>query len=409
MSASTLHAANRDRLSKIKQSILDSADRPFEHAIALPPDAYLDPDFYTWEVEHIFKKQWICVGHVSQIPRAGDYFNFNLFNEPMMAVRGQDGNVNVLSRVCMHRAMDIMPEEYGHPPQGNRRRLLCPYHHWVYGLDGQLLGAPEMQRHEGFNPKEICLHHFRSEIWQGFIFITFDPTLESVGCHYAGLLPYLERWNLADMEMVANLRWECPFNWKLLVENFMEPYHHMGAHYRTFEPMMPATGTWTEPETPNYVVCHLPFAKHLVEQIQAGQSIETFKSPSTLNPEDHYEYAVYLGNPDFLLFVGPDQVYWYFLLPEGPDQMILHTTLLVTPESKQLHDYEQKLEQTIDGLKRFHVEDMEVCTAMQRGLKSAFYSPGPLSHLEMPIWLFQRYLARQIRTAGSLETEALKV
>ena len=160
---------------------------------------------------------------------------------------------------------------------------------------------------------------------------------------------------------------------------------------------MPATGTWTEAETLNHVVCHLPLAKHLVEQIKAGQSIETFSPPRTLSPEDHYEYAVYLGNPDFLLFIGPDQVYWYFLIPQGPDKMILHTTLLVTPESKQLDDYEQKLKQTIEGLQRFHLEDMEVCTAMQRGLNSAFYAPGPLSHLEMPIWLFQRYLARRIR------------
>jgi phenylpropionate dioxygenase-like ring-hydroxylating dioxygenase large terminal subunit len=213
-------------------------------------------------------------------------------------------------------------------------------------------------------------------------------------------LPYIERWNLAEMELVANLQWKCDFNWKLLVENFMEPYHHMGAHHKTFEPLMPAAGTWTESETLNYGVCHLPLAKHLIEQIKAGQSIETFCSPRTLSPDDHYEYAVYLGYPDFLLFIGPDQVYWYFLIPQGPDKMILHTTLLVTPESKQRDDYDQKLEQTIAGLRRFHMEDMEVCTAMQHGLHSAFYVPGPLSHLEMPIWLFQRYLSRRIQSVA---------
>jgi phenylpropionate dioxygenase-like ring-hydroxylating dioxygenase large terminal subunit len=397
MSTPTLDSVHRDRLSQIQQSILDVADRPFEQAIALPAAAYTNPDFYNWEVEHIFKRQWLCVGHVSQIPKPGDYMNIDLFNEPMTVVRGQDGNVHVLSRVCVHRAMDMMPAEYGHPLKGNRRSFLCPYHHWSYGLDGQLLGAPHMQQNEGFNAKEICLHRFRTEIWEGFIFITFNPSLEPVRQHYAGLLPYVERWNLAEMEMVANLQWECDFNWKLLVENFMEPYHHMGAHYKTFEPLMPAAGTWTESETLNYTVCHLPLAKHLVEQIQAGQSIETFSSPSRLKTEDHYEYAVYLGNPDFLLFIGPDQAYWYFLVPQGADKMILHTTLLVTPESKQLADYEQKLEQTIAGLQRFHMEDMEVCTAMQRGLNSAFYAPGSLSHLEMPIWLFHRYLARRIR------------
>jgi phenylpropionate dioxygenase-like ring-hydroxylating dioxygenase large terminal subunit len=393
----TLNAVNVNRLRQIQQSILDVADRPFEQAIALPATAYTDPDFYNWEVEHIFQHQWLCVGHISQLPNVGDYMNLDLFNEPMTVVRGQDGHISVLSRVCVHRAMDIMPEAYGHASQGNRRSFLCPYHHWSYGLDGQLMGAPHMQQNEAFNAKEMCLHRFRTEIWEGFIFMTFDPSLEPVSSHYAGLLPYVDRWNLVEMEMVANLRWECDFNWKLLVENFMEPYHHMGAHHKTFEPLMPAAGTWTEPETPNYVVCHLPLTKTLVEKVKAGEAIETFLAPQTLKPEDHHEYAVYLGEPNFLLFIGPDQAYWYFLIPQGADKMVLHTTLLVTPESKQMEDYEQKLEQTVAALRRFHMEDMEVCSAMQSGLNSAFYAPGPLSHLEMPIWLFQRYLARQIR------------
>lgn len=397
MHAHAFKATNEALLSETQRSILNAAERTIENAIALPPSTYTDSDFYNWEVEHIFKKQWLCVGHVSQLPNPGDYFNLNLLNEPMTVVRSKDGKVRVLSRVCPHRAMDIMPEAYGHPRKGNRRSFLCPYHHWTYELDGQLIGAPEMHKREDFNRKDICLYNFRTEIWQGFIFITFDPNLETVSAHYAGLLPYLERWKIAEMEMVADLQWDCNFNWKVLVENFMEPYHHLGAHYKTFEPMMPAAGTWTEPETPNYVVCHLPLVKQIVEQAKAGKIKVDFKPPYTLKAEDYYEYAVYLGEPDFLLFVGPDRVYWYLILPEGPDKITLRTTLLVTPESKQADDYEQMLAREIEGLKRFHMEDMEVCTAVQQGLRSSTYSPGPLSYLEMPIWLFHRYLASRIR------------
>ncbi|WP_084786307.1 SRPBCC family protein [Mastigocladopsis repens] len=75
--------------------------------------------------------------------------------------------------------------------------------------------------------------------------------------------------------------------------------------------------------------------------------------------------------------------------------------LLVTPESKQADDYEQILEREIEGLKLFHIEDMEVCTAVQQGLRSSTYSPGPLSHLEMPILLFYRYLASRIREVSN--------
>jgi phenylpropionate dioxygenase-like ring-hydroxylating dioxygenase large terminal subunit len=244
------------QLTQLQQEILRVAARPLECAITLPAQAYTTSAFYQWEVQHIFKKQWLCVGHISQVPELGDYINIDLLNEPISIVRGKDDQVRVLSRVCAHRGMDIMPEGFGHPAQGNRRSFLCPYHHWSYSLDGHLIGAPEMHHSQEFKLDEICLSAFRSEVWQGFIFITFDLDIESVSTHYAQLLPYVERWNMTEMEMVANVKWDCQFNWKVLVENFMEPYHHLGIHYKTFEPTMPAAGTWSEPELTNSIVCH---------------------------------------------------------------------------------------------------------------------------------------------------------
>ncbi|MBM0744473.1 aromatic ring-hydroxylating dioxygenase subunit alpha [Phormidium sp. CLA17] len=393
----TTKLADRVRLTELQEKIQYIAARPLECATALPAQAYTAPDFYQWEVEHIFKKQWLCVGHISQVPKPGDYINLDLLDEPISIVHGKDDQIRVLSRVCAHRGMDIMPEGFGHPAQGNRRSFLCPYHHWSYGLDGHLFGAPEMHQSQQFERDKICLPTFRSEIWQGFVFVTFDATLESVSTHYAQLLPYVERWNMGSMEMVANLQWDCRFNWKVLVENFMEPYHHLGTHCKTFEPMMPAAGTWTEPALVNTIVCHLPLAKSIVDQVKAGNSPSVFQSPSNLLPDDHYEYSVCLGTPNFLLFIGPDRVYWYLLLPTSAGEMTLHTTLLVTPESKEMPGFEQVLEQEIAALRKFHLEDVEVCTAVQRGLRSSLYSPGPLGHLEMPIWLFQQYLAQQIQ------------
>lgn len=397
MNAHAFKTTSEDRLSRIQCSILNAAEQTIENAVALPPSAYIDADFYNWEVEHIFKKQWLCVGHVSQLPNPGDYFNITLLNEPIVVVRSKDGEVRVLSRVCPHRAMDILPQADGHSAKGNRRSFVCPYHNWSFDLNGQLVGAPEMQKSEGFNRKEICLHNFRTEIWKGFIFITFDPNLEPVSVHYAELLPRVERWNIAQMELVADLQWDCNFNWKVMVENAVEAYHQIGTHPETFEPFLPAADTWAEPDTPNYLVLHLPFAKEIVEQAKAGKATVDFKPPHTLKAEDYYEYTLYLGEPNFLLFVGPDRVYWFFISPEGPDKVTLRTTFLVTSESKQADDYEQILEREIDALKRFHMEDMKVCTAVQQGLRSSIYSPGPLSYLELPILLFYRYLASRIR------------
>ncbi|MGB7416572.1 MAG: aromatic ring-hydroxylating dioxygenase subunit alpha [Thermosynechococcaceae cyanobacterium] len=388
---------NPERLEAIQKRIVETAERPLEDAIALPAAAYTDPDFYQWEVEHVFKKQWLCVGHISQIPNVGDYLNLDLLDERLVITRDRENRINVLSRVCMHRGMDMMPSAFGHPSQGNRRSFVCPYHHWTYALDGSLMGALEMHKNTGFDPQKCRLPAFRSEVWEGFIFLTFDPDLESVQTHYSGLLPFVGHRQMADMEMVANVQWDCQFNWKILVENFMEPYHHMGAHHKTFEPLMPAAGTWTESETSNAIACHLPLAKRIVDNDEEYQKLIEFYLSPALKPEDHQEYAVYLGEPNFLLFVGPDRVYWYLLQPDGPNHMTLSTTLLVAPESKQAENYEQRLREATESLQRFHLEDMEVCTSVQAGLQTSRYQSGPLSHLEMPIWLFQQYLAQQIR------------
>ncbi|MBC6419712.1 MAG: aromatic ring-hydroxylating dioxygenase subunit alpha [Prochloron sp. SP5CPC1] len=301
---------NSERLEQIQRGILETAHRPLEQATALPAGAYTDLDFYRWEVEQVLKKQWLCVGHTSQIPAVGDYLNVDLLGEGLVITRDGEHVVNVLSRVCLHRAMDLMPEAYGHSRQGNRRNFVCPYHHWSYDLNGSLIGAPEMDKHTEFDKQGFCLPRFRSEVWEGFIFLTFDPDLDPVQTYYSGLLPFLEHRQMADMEMVVNLKWDCPFNWKILVENFMKPYHHLGTHHKTFEPIMPAWSAWTEAETAHYIVCHLPFGKRIADNPEERQKLMEFSLSPLLKPQDFQEYAVYLGEPSFLLFIGPDRVYW---------------------------------------------------------------------------------------------------
>lgn len=202
------------QVTDIQQSICTSAARPLPQAIALDGRAYTDHEFYQWEVNNLLKKQWLCVGHVSQIPQVGDYHNFDLLGEAMMLVRGQDREVRVLSRICPHRAMDLMPSDFGHATTGNRRSFLCPYHRWSFSLDGQMLGAPEMHQSLLCDGQNMPLQKFRSAVWEGFIFVTFDADLEPIEQHYAGLQTYVNRWQMAEFEVVCDLNWDCQFNWK---------------------------------------------------------------------------------------------------------------------------------------------------------------------------------------------------
>jgi phenylpropionate dioxygenase-like ring-hydroxylating dioxygenase large terminal subunit len=199
---------------------------------------------------------------------------------------------------------------------------------------------------------------------------------------------------MAGGDVVWSAHWECPFNWKVLLENFMEAYHHLGAHMKTLEPFLPARGCWTEPFDPEFSAMHLPLKDSMKQEILAsGDAGTPFPVFPGLAIEDCVEWWVYLGFPNFLLFSAPDRVYWYRLLPTGPETCTLMTTMIVPPAAKELPDYEEVLKKEIQAGIDFHMEDMEVCTATQRGLGSVGYAQGRLSHLEEPIWHFQKYLA----------------
>jgi hypothetical protein len=143
---------------------------------------------------------------------------------------------------------------------------------------------------------------------------------------------------------------------------------------------------------------HLPLKDSMKEKILAtGDPGTPFPIFPGLKIEDCTEWWVYLGFPNFLLFSAPDRVYWYRLLPTGPETCSLMTTMILPKSANQIPDYDGILKKEIQAGIDFHMEDMEVCTATQRGMNSAGYAQGRLSHLEEPIWHFQKYLATVIQ------------
>jgi phenylpropionate dioxygenase-like ring-hydroxylating dioxygenase large terminal subunit len=386
-------------MNDLHSAILSAAALSRERSESLPSAAYRDPQFAEFERRSIFRKEWISLCHISQLKNPGDFVRVDLADEPLLVIRGKDGAVRVLSRTCRHRGMDVMPTGFGHPDEGNRRVILCPYHLWSYDLTGKLVGAPEMQQAAGFDRSEVCLHQFRSEVWEGFVFVDLSDVAPPLHDMLADLKNrFLGKWDMASAEMVWSAHWECSFNWKVLVENFMECYHHLGAHRKTLEPFLPAKGCWTEPENLHFSAMHLPLKEAMQDEIRsAGLADTAFPVFPGLKLEDCLEWSIYLAYPNGLFFHAPDRFYWYRILPSGPETSTLLTTLFVHPGAKEMTDYEAVLTREIQAGIDFHLEDMEMCTATQRGLASAGYAPGRLSHLEETIWQLQRYLARVIQ------------
>ncbi|HHP7244497.1 MAG TPA: aromatic ring-hydroxylating oxygenase subunit alpha [Elainellaceae cyanobacterium] len=393
-------------IEAINAAILESASTDLAHAYTLPAAAYTSEEYFEYEMETIFKREWICIAHVSQIPKPGDYLSLDVIGEPVIVVRGKDHSIRVLSRVCPHRAMDIVPKGFGYDERGKARLLMCPYHSWTFDLCGQLKGAPEMQKTADFKLKDFGLVEFNSEIWEGFVFMSFNHAAKPVADQLADLHPKIAPWNMAEMDIVVEMEWELDVNWKNMIENWMEPYHHMGIHVKSLQPMMPATGCWTEDYHPHYTRAHLPYRQSLIDSMKEseanGEHVGTFPPLPNLPEEYKYEWTVHVGYPDYLMLTGPNCALWYRMLPISTEKIHLVTTILVNKDAQAHPDFEQHLAAEAQALRDFHTEDIEVCTAVQRGFNSVAFQHGRMSYLEKPVYQIQCYLADQIRATRTV-------
>jgi phenylpropionate dioxygenase-like ring-hydroxylating dioxygenase large terminal subunit len=411
--ASNRTAQSPISLAEIQRVICEVAELPLSRARTLPAQAYTSEEFFDWENAHLLRGGWQCVAHVSQIPQPGDFLNLDLLGEPLIVVRGKDDLVRVLSRVCPHRAMDIMPAGFGydgHGPAeakpeaegcGHTRIFLCPYHAWTFELDGRLKACPEMHLAECFQRDDFQLKPFRSETWEGFVFVNLDGQAPPLAAGLAEMATDLAPFRPAEMKLVVAREWDCSFNWKVLVENFMESYHHLGIHHKTLQPMMPARDTWAEQERRHYVRSHLPYKDSVREEYQAfeqrGDFSEDLPPVPGIGDAQKFEWGLFLIHPTFLLATAPDRLIWYRLQPLGPNRLKLLTTVLVPAAVAARENFPQLRDKAARVLTDFHLEDMEVCTGVQRGLYASGWQQGRLSHLEMTVWLFHRYLAARIR------------
>jgi hypothetical protein len=143
--------------------------------------------------------------------------------------------------------------------------------------------------------------------------------------------------------------------------------------------------------------CHIPYKSSVLDELNQRAHPFGFPTIAALDESKKQECGLFLIYPHCLLFVLPDRMVWYRISPEGPDRLRLLTTMLVPEETTRHPDYEAMYASETPLMIEFHLEDMEMCTAIQRGMHSLGAQRGRLSHLEMSVWLLQRYLAARAR------------
>ncbi len=211
----------------------DPAEYTFEDdpelASTLPGYTYWDRDWFEREKQRIFRRNWRCVGHVSDLPDVGDYLAHRLVDQPVMVLRAPDGAIRAFHNVCKHRAHMLVREE-----QGNLGTALitCPYHAWAYDMDGQLRTAPHCERIRGFSRSEIRLDPVQVEVIAGFIYINLTPDASPLLPEIASAMDRFQALcgNLAGLRRAASVIFDVAGNWKNVGDNLLECYHCHPAH-----------------------------------------------------------------------------------------------------------------------------------------------------------------------------------
>ena len=205
---------------------------PALEAETLPTWCYTSQEFYNREVESMFKKAWNFIGREDEIPKPGDYMVLELFGESIIVIRDKGGNIRALANTCRHRGTRLL-EGTGHCSA-----IMCPYHSWAYGLGGELIGAPGMEKTINFDKRKYGLIPIRLESWAGFLFVTFNPNSESLRDYLADLPEKLASHNLSNMVCVRRREFDLACNWKIYLENAMEEYHTPTVHRQSIGKQM---------------------------------------------------------------------------------------------------------------------------------------------------------------------------
>ena len=355
-------------MSPSLQSILGAEplaafETPGPVARGLPGAAYTSEAFFALENERIFAGSWVFAGFVHELIRTGDVVPVTVAGQPVLLVCDAELRIRAFHNVCRHRCLKLVDR-----PGNVGRTIRCPYHSWTYGLDGTLHVAPYFGGREpravpvGFDRERHGLAAVRSSTWHDWIFVNLNGSAPPFEDFIAPLRSRLGGLDLTRLHHLATIDFgEVAANWKLLVENFIEPYHVQFVHATTTE----------QPLADHYTVNGPGCLGCAVDVSGEASREDTLSADSrflTLFP--NFVFGLYL----------PDEIGVHLDVPLAPDRTLQRRaiySLHPEPASAERADRLAKLWRDV------HREDHAICERLQQGRASDAAAGGGLLS---PVW-----------------------
>jgi phenylpropionate dioxygenase-like ring-hydroxylating dioxygenase large terminal subunit len=352
----------------------------------LPVSTFTSQERYALEQERVFRKAWLMIGRVEEMPKAGDYKikRLEVANTSIILMRARDGEIRGFHNVCSHRANEVLAEKGGDETFGRSvsATMYCSFHGWVYNAKGELVNIPQEQTfHACLDKGALGLTTVHTGVWNGFIFInlsaepeqTLEENLREFDAHL-GAYPF------HDMNYQFTYTCEFDCNWKVGLDGFSEIYHLAILHSRTLP------GSFTEGfENVKLLGDHRTSALHLngnagftelqkISNSHATVSLMALKAgtilPPTLNPDKMSNYGFELSPvfPNSIIHCADGIWFTHQFWPLGHRRMRWEGKYYVRRPEKNSQLWAAHHAQTIT--RNVWLEDGGTMEAIQRGLES---------------------------------------
>ena len=360
---------------------------------------YTDADYYKLDLEMIWYRDWLFVGHDCEIPKAGNYFTVQIGDYPVIIVRDRSGTVRALNNSCRHRGSRVCTQD-----KGASAKLVCPYHQWTYELDGTLLFARNMG--EDLDKASHSLKTVHCETFGGYIFICLADQAPDFAPVKAMVEPYLARHKLGETKVAFESTIVEKGNWKLVWENNRECYHCAGNHpelCRTYPEAPSATGVqgakddpvisghWEKCEaaglpsefrispTGQFRVARMPLVQDAESYTMSGaRAVKRPLSNDVL--ESHIGTLLLFHYPTTWNHVLADHAVTFRVLPLGPELTQVTTKWLVNKDAVEGVDY--SLEELTHVWTETNDQDRRIVEENAFGIRSPAYEPGPYAEVD---------------------------
>jgi phenylpropionate dioxygenase-like ring-hydroxylating dioxygenase large terminal subunit len=359
--------------------------RPVLEAESLPPWCYTSQAFYDREVERIFRKTWNFIGREDEAPEPGDYFTLELAGESIIVLRDQAGKMRSFLNICRHRGTRLVEGK------GNRRSFACPYHSWVFALNGALIGSAGMEQTLDFDRDDWGLLPVRLESWAGFMFVNFDADAAPLADQLGDLPERFASYDFDQMVCVRRKDYDLACNWKIYLENAMEEYHTPTVHRKSIGSQL--TELIANPKG-DWDAIFMPAPKTIAVLAEdAASAFDPIPGLAGRPKEGTFFTAVY---PSTFFATTQDCMWWLQEIPIGPNRTRISVGSCFPRATTERPDFQERAAKYFKRWDKSLPEDNDISEKQQQGVSSAYARAGRLSVHEPVVHLIANWVLDRV-------------